>query len=36
MRIIEMAVLGERDKDRLRDGALLYLTQSNLKNAPPE
>ena len=33
--IIEAAKQGERDHARLRDGALLALAQSNLRNAPP-
>jgi hypothetical protein len=33
-RIIEMAKLGERDQRRLREGALFYLAQSNLRNVP--
>jgi hypothetical protein len=33
LRIIEIAQLGERDANRLRDGALLYLTRTNLKSA---
>jgi hypothetical protein len=32
MRIIDMAQLGERDPDRLRQDALLYLARSNLKS----
>jgi hypothetical protein len=32
--IIEAARHGERDYARLRDGALLALAQSNLRNAP--
>lgn len=36
MRIVEMAALGERDKRRLRDDALVHLTQSNLRNAARE
>ena len=32
--IIEQARQGERDERRLRDGALLQYTQSNLKNSP--
>ena len=32
LRIIEIAQLGERDPNRLRDGALLYLTRTNLKS----
>jgi hypothetical protein len=30
LRIIEIAQLGERDPNRLRDDALLYLTRTNL------
>jgi (2Fe-2S) ferredoxin len=33
--IIEAAKQGERDYARLRDGALLALAQSNLRNSPP-
>ena len=33
--IIEAARQGERDHTRLRDGALLALAQSNLRNSPP-
>jgi hypothetical protein len=32
--IIEMAKLGERDQSRLREGALVYMAQSNLRNVP--
>ena len=32
LRIIEIAQLGERDPNRLRDDALLYLTRMNLKS----
>jgi hypothetical protein len=32
LRIIEMAQLGERDPNRLRDDALSYLARSNLKS----
>jgi hypothetical protein len=32
--IIEQAQHGERDQRRLRDGALLQYTQSNLKSKP--
>jgi hypothetical protein len=32
LRIIEIAQLGERDPNRLRDDALLYLTRTNLKS----
>lgn len=32
--IIEQARQGERDERRLRDGALLQYTQSNLRNPP--
>ncbi len=32
--IIEMAKLGERDQRRLREDALVYLAQSNLRNVP--
>ena len=32
LRIIEMAQLGERDPNRLRDDAVLYLTRTNLKS----
>jgi hypothetical protein len=32
--IIEQARQGERDERRLRDGALLQFTQSNLRNPP--
>ena len=31
LRIIEIAQLGERDPNRLRDDALLYLARTNLK-----
>jgi hypothetical protein len=31
VRIIEIAQLGERDPNRLRDDALLYLTRTKLK-----
>ena len=34
LRIIEIAQLGERDPNRLRDDALLYLTRTNLKSTP--
>lgn len=33
LRIIEMAQLGERDRHRLCDDALLHLTQSNLRSS---
>ena len=33
LRIIEIAQLGERDLNRLRDDALLYLARINLKSA---
>ena len=33
--IIEAAKHGERDQGRLRDGALLALTRSNLRSVPP-
>jgi hypothetical protein len=33
LRIIEMAQLGERDPNRLRDDALLYLTRTNLESS---
>jgi hypothetical protein len=33
--IIAAATNGERDHARLRDGALLALAQSNLRNSPP-
>jgi hypothetical protein len=33
--IIEQARQGELDQVRLRDGALLHLAQSNLRNRPP-
>ena len=33
LRIIEIAQLGERDPNRLRDDALLYLARTNLKSA---
>ena len=33
--IIAAATDGERDHARLRDGALLALAQSNLRNSPP-
>ena len=33
--IIATATNGERDHARLRDGALLALAQSNLRNSPP-
>jgi hypothetical protein len=32
LRIIEIARLGERDPNRLRDDALLYLARTNLKS----
>jgi hypothetical protein len=32
LRIVEIAQLGERDADRLRDDALLYLARSNVKS----
>jgi hypothetical protein len=32
LRIIEIAQLGERDLNRLRDDALLYLARTNLKS----
>jgi hypothetical protein len=32
LRIIDIAQLGERDPNRLRDDALLYLTRTNLKS----
>jgi hypothetical protein len=32
LRIIEIAQLGDRDPNRLRDDALLYLTRTNLKS----
>ena len=32
--IIEQARQGERDEGRLRDGALLQYTESNLRNRP--
>jgi hypothetical protein len=32
LRIIEIAQLGERDRNRLRDDALSYLARSNLKS----
>ena len=32
LRIIEIAQLGERDPNRLRDDALLYLTRTNLRS----
>ena len=32
LRIIEIAHLGERDPNRLRDDALLYLARTNLKS----
>ena len=35
LRIIEIAQLGERDPNRLRDDALLYLTRTNLKSTDP-
>ena len=34
--IIEQARQGERDERRLRDGALLQYTRSNLRNPPRE
>jgi len=34
--IIEQARQGELDQCRLRDGALLYLAQSNLRRPPRE
>jgi hypothetical protein len=33
LRIVEMAQLGERDSDRLRDDAILHLARSNLKSS---
>jgi len=33
LRIMEMAQLGERDNDRLRDDAILHLARSNLKSS---
>src|SRR5258708_2841965 len=33
LRMIEMAQLGERERGRLTDDALLYLTRSNLKSS---
>ena len=33
--IIEAAKQGERDQGRLRDGALVALTRSNLRSVPP-
>jgi hypothetical protein len=33
LRIIEMARFGERDQRRLRDDALLHLSQSNLRSS---
>ena len=33
LRIIEIAQLGERDPTRLRDDALAYLAQSDLKSS---
>jgi hypothetical protein len=32
LRIIEMAQLGERDPNRLREDALLYLRRTNLES----
>jgi hypothetical protein len=32
LRIIEIAQLGERDPNRLREDALLYLARTNLKS----
>ena len=32
LRIIEMAQLGERDKNRLRDDAIQYLARTNLQS----
>jgi hypothetical protein len=32
LRIIEIAQLGERDPNRLRDDALAYLARANLKS----
>jgi hypothetical protein len=32
LRIIEIAQLGERDPNRLREDAMLYLARSNLKS----
>jgi hypothetical protein len=32
LRIIEIAQLGERDPNRLRDDALLYLARTHLKS----
>jgi hypothetical protein len=32
LRIVEIAQLGERDPNRLRDDALLYLARTNLKS----
>jgi hypothetical protein len=34
--IMDQARLGERDRSRLRDGALLHYARSNLSNAPAE
>ena len=35
LRIIEIAQLGERDPNRLREDALLYLERTNLKSTGP-
>ena len=35
-RIIELARGGERNQRVLRDAALLYLAQEDLRNAPPK
>jgi hypothetical protein len=35
LRIIEIAQLGERDSNRLRDDALAYLARTNLKRTGP-
>ena len=32
LRLIEIAQLGERDPNRLREDALLYLARTNLKS----
>jgi hypothetical protein len=34
-RIVELATKGERDKRRLRDGALAALADANLRTPPP-
>jgi hypothetical protein len=34
--IMDQARIGERDRSRLRDGALLHYARANLSNAPAE